>query len=59
MEKKYFTIRINEDLQAQFKSKAALEKSNMAQVLERLITQYLAEKAKKVEDNNVRQEAKQ
>ena len=59
MSKKYFHIWIDEDLQAQFKSKAALEKSNMAQVLERLITQYLAEKAKKVEDNNVRQEAKQ
>ena len=54
MKKKYFSVRINEDLQAQFKSKVALEKSNMAQVLEILIKQYLAEKSEKVGDNNVR-----
>jgi len=47
MKKKYFTVRINPELQAQFKSKVALEKSNMAEVLERLIKQYLAEKSEK------------
>ena len=47
MKKKYFIVRINEDLQAQFKSKVALEKTNMAEVLERLIKQYLAKKSEK------------
>ena len=52
MKKKYFSVRINEDLQAQFKSKVALEKSNMAEVLERLIKQYLTSSKAKDEEND-------
>ena len=42
--KKYFHIWIDEDLHAEFKSKVALEKSNMAEVLEQLIIKYLESK---------------
>ena len=44
MSKKYFHIRIDEDLHSEFKGKAGREKTNMAEVLERLIKQYLESK---------------
>jgi len=41
MQREYFQIRINPDLHAKFKSKAALEKNPMSEVLDRILGEYI------------------